>query len=189
MKTGLPIYHHVQTVAQSTWTINHNLGTKPTHDINVFDQGTQQKIYPRKVHHVNDNTLLIEFSSPRTGSARLTGVTTFTGQEISPLPTVSVVNQSSAGGSNLMSITITRSDNLGNSSVDWAVQGNSFPNGVYDNNSNLAVGTATFVNGQDTYTFQAELVGISRPYTFTLTLYNPIGCTVGDGIAQITFAA
>jgi hypothetical protein len=54
-----------------TWTIVHNLGHRPTHDVCVMNDGVLEKIYPLRVTHVDDNTLMLEFSIPRTGFARL----------------------------------------------------------------------------------------------------------------------
>jgi hypothetical protein len=69
--TGIPVFHHTQATEAMTWTINHNLGHHPTHDVSVLTGGVLEKIYPLRVTHVDDNTLMLEFSIPRSGFARL----------------------------------------------------------------------------------------------------------------------
>jgi hypothetical protein len=67
------IYNFTQPTASLTWTVNHNMGCKPVSDVIVLNAGDQAKILPKSVKHIDDNTLLIEFSTPRSGSARLVG--------------------------------------------------------------------------------------------------------------------
>lgn len=66
----MQIYTHTQSPAATTWTINHNLGCKPTFDVLVAG-GT--KVYPASVIHLSDTELQLTFSSPRSGTARLIG--------------------------------------------------------------------------------------------------------------------
>ena len=67
------LYRHSQTEASDLWTINHNLGygkgSIPSVDVLVESNGSTIKIMPENVNLVNDNTLSIEFTSPRTGTA------------------------------------------------------------------------------------------------------------------------
>jgi len=70
----LKTFNYVQPTPASVWTINHNLGTKPAHDIAVFNGGAiLKKVLPMEAHHVSDNQLVITFSSPQYGTARLAG--------------------------------------------------------------------------------------------------------------------
>ncbi len=74
MATGIRTFTYTQTAPAQTWTINHNLGIKPVSEVSVLHNGTMNKILPAKVTHVTDNTMLIEFSTPRQGVARLIGM-------------------------------------------------------------------------------------------------------------------
>ena len=73
MLTGIKTHIHSQTSSAQTWTINHNLGIKPTSDVSILSEGVMTKILPAKVVHVTDNSMLIEFSFPCQGVARLIG--------------------------------------------------------------------------------------------------------------------
>ena len=57
-------YKHVQSIASSTWTINHNLGYKPG-GIMVFDSAGEQWV--GDVTHIDNNTLVISFNSSSFG--------------------------------------------------------------------------------------------------------------------------
>jgi hypothetical protein len=67
------IFNFVQSTPALAWTVSHNLGCKPVSDVIVTNAGDQEKILPLSVKHIDDNTLLIEFSVPRSGRARLVG--------------------------------------------------------------------------------------------------------------------
>lgn len=71
MTTYFTAYVHTQSVSSAVWTINHNLGHKPAHDVMVDVGPERVKIYPSLVVHVNDNTLQLTFNSSVTGVARL----------------------------------------------------------------------------------------------------------------------
>lgn len=62
-------HEHVQDVAASTWTVNHNLGLYPIVDIFIDYEGEKHKILPLSVQYTDLNTCTITFSSPRTGFA------------------------------------------------------------------------------------------------------------------------
>lgn len=69
------VYTHTQSSPSATWTITHNLGCKPIVEVLVSTGGTAvTKIYPSKVEHVSDNSLVLEFTSSKSGKARLIGV-------------------------------------------------------------------------------------------------------------------
>ena len=69
-------FDFVQASASAEWTINHNLGVKPVMDVMSTVDGDLQKMFPLNVIHVDDNTTVVTFSEPRTGKARLVGLTT-----------------------------------------------------------------------------------------------------------------
>jgi len=61
-------------VASATWTIVHDFGTKPLVDINVdLGGGVIDKAFPLAVYHTDDNTVVIQWSSPRTGYVTFLG--------------------------------------------------------------------------------------------------------------------
>ncbi len=67
--------NHTQVTPSTAWTITHNFGQKVSADTWVDVGGVATKILPLKVTNVDDNTLLIEFSSARSGGARLVAST------------------------------------------------------------------------------------------------------------------
>lgn len=67
--------NYVQALASDTWVITHNLGMKPVVDVMSEINGEMHKMFPAQVIHTSDNVLTIKFTSPRTGKARLVGVT------------------------------------------------------------------------------------------------------------------
>lgn len=61
-------YIHQQWVASALWTINHNLGLRPT--VSILDAGGNE--VEADVVHMSVNQLLIRFAIPVAGLARLT---------------------------------------------------------------------------------------------------------------------
>jgi hypothetical protein len=61
-------YTHTQSSASAIWTINHNLGFRPT--VTLLDDGGQQ--YFARVDHPAANQTVVTHLTPTTGSARLT---------------------------------------------------------------------------------------------------------------------
>jgi len=57
-----------QTSSATTWTINHNLGYKPS--VDVYDSGSQQ--IQAEVSHTSVNQTIIVLTAPSSGFARLT---------------------------------------------------------------------------------------------------------------------
>jgi len=55
---GAVSYTHAQPIASTTWTINHNLGWRPS--VNVFDSGGTQ--VGGTVVHTSDNQLTVSFA-------------------------------------------------------------------------------------------------------------------------------
>lgn len=64
-------YTHVQSIPSSSWTINHNLGSKPMAETLLEINGTMQKVFPLSVTHSSDNTTVITWSVPRVGRVLL----------------------------------------------------------------------------------------------------------------------
>lgn len=62
-----PSYTHTQSTAASTWTINHNLGFKPS--VELFDSGSQE--IDGHVVHTSVNQVVVTFTKSITGFARL----------------------------------------------------------------------------------------------------------------------
>ena len=60
-------YLHTQSVASTSWLINHGLGFKP--NVDVFDE-TGRRIRAAVIHHT-DNQTELQFLSVRTGEAHL----------------------------------------------------------------------------------------------------------------------
>ena len=71
IKSGIQIFDFVQATPSTTWTIVHNLGRLPTCDARIVLDGVKVKILPAEVEHIDENTVVIKFTDPRTGSARL----------------------------------------------------------------------------------------------------------------------
>ena len=60
-------YTHTQAVANTTWTITHNLGKRPA--VTIVD-GSENVIYG-DIEHVSNNQLVIRFASAQAGKAYL----------------------------------------------------------------------------------------------------------------------
>jgi len=69
---GILSYSHVQSTAASTWTITHNLG-KSTMAVDTFiDVGNGlETVIPHNISFPDANTVVIEWTSARSGTARL----------------------------------------------------------------------------------------------------------------------
>ena len=61
-------YIHQQWAPEQVWTINHNLGVRPT--VSILDSGGNE--VQAEVAHMSANQLLIRFALPVSGLARLT---------------------------------------------------------------------------------------------------------------------
>jgi hypothetical protein len=60
-------YTHTQSSPSATWTINHNLGIKPS--VEVFSVGGLE--VDASVLHVSNNQVAVSFATPFAGYARL----------------------------------------------------------------------------------------------------------------------
>lgn len=65
-------HKHTQDTESDTWTITHNLNiTAPVVDCYVDVGGVQTKVLPNNVQSTNANTVVVTWTSPRTGTARV----------------------------------------------------------------------------------------------------------------------
>lgn len=66
-------YNHYQPIATSSWTVNHNLGTKYiAFDVMRFSgNGVYEKVMPEKVEIIDDNAITVKFPSTVAGRARI----------------------------------------------------------------------------------------------------------------------
>lgn len=58
-------YQHVQSVAATTWTVNHNLGSRP--NVGVYSSGGVEVV--AEVVHASDNQVLVYFDAAFAGLA------------------------------------------------------------------------------------------------------------------------
>jgi hypothetical protein len=63
-----PTYSHQQSDASATWTINHNLGFRPS--VELLDNANRE--IEGAVHHISVNQVVAMFTRPVAGTARLT---------------------------------------------------------------------------------------------------------------------
>lgn len=70
------LYNHEQTIENSVWIINHNLGTFPS--VSVFvdrptteDVNNREEVTPSDIQIYDTNTILLVFDRPRSGIAQL----------------------------------------------------------------------------------------------------------------------
>lgn len=62
---------HKQTEAAAVWTINHNLGRTPAVTVSINYEGKLQVVLPREIEVVDANQVVVRFSNPQSGEARL----------------------------------------------------------------------------------------------------------------------
>ena len=60
-----------QKAAATTWVITHNLGRTVAVDCFVPVDGNMEKILPKSVQIIDDNTVHVKFSTPYRGRARI----------------------------------------------------------------------------------------------------------------------
>ena len=72
MQRGVKRYEHVQGVASDTWNINHNLNKEiVVNDVYIEHNGFNEKIIPMSVDMVDADNIVITWSKPMTGVARI----------------------------------------------------------------------------------------------------------------------
>jgi hypothetical protein len=94
------LFNYTQTTASATWTINHNLNTVPAVSIyayNPVNELVELNVNQYTVTTVNQNTLLITFTSPQTGMAQCISRNTITPPVVAA-PTPVTLSQVTANG-------------------------------------------------------------------------------------------
>lgn len=72
MQRGVKRYEHVQGVASDTWNVVHNLNKDVVvSDVYIEHNGYNEKIIPMAVDIVDANNIVIKWSKPMTGVARI----------------------------------------------------------------------------------------------------------------------
>lgn len=62
------VYQHTQSISSAVWTVNHNLGGKPS-SIMILNTGGQE--IEADIIHTSDNQFVITFTTPQTGLVRV----------------------------------------------------------------------------------------------------------------------
>jgi|694.fasta_scaffold04879_12 hypothetical protein len=69
---GILSLAHVQNTASDTWTIVHNLNKNPVAvDAMVYVDGNLETVIPYSVVCTDANTVVVSWSTPQTGKARI----------------------------------------------------------------------------------------------------------------------
>lgn len=62
---------HVQDTASQNWTIAHGLNCKPLVAVNIDYEGQLQAVVPSSIEYPDNNTVIVRFTQPYTGTARM----------------------------------------------------------------------------------------------------------------------
>ncbi len=62
---------HVQSVPSAEWTIKHGMFCRPAVSVSIQYGGVTQTVLPLAVEIVDLQTVIVRFSNPQTGEARL----------------------------------------------------------------------------------------------------------------------
>lgn len=62
---------HVQSSASDVWTIDHGMFIRPTVSVKVWENGVLEEILPVSITFPSISQVVVTFSTPRTGEARL----------------------------------------------------------------------------------------------------------------------
>jgi len=60
---------HVQTEPSATWTITYGSAGYPIVDVYISVNGKVQKILPKSIDYVDEHTVHVQFTEPRSGFA------------------------------------------------------------------------------------------------------------------------
>lgn len=60
-----------QVAPAENWVIQHNLGYNPAVQTSIMHEGREVAILPKNIVYVSDMQLIVEWSSARSGKARL----------------------------------------------------------------------------------------------------------------------
>lgn len=68
ISSSAAVYQHTQSISSDVWTVNHNLGAKPS-SIMILNTGGRE--IEADIIHTSDNQFVITFSTPQTGLVRV----------------------------------------------------------------------------------------------------------------------
>lgn len=68
---AIQAHTHVQSAASATWTISHGLGCYPVVGVKVMYLGALTAILPSNIAFPDKQTVVISFTGPQSGEARL----------------------------------------------------------------------------------------------------------------------
>jgi len=68
-------FNFTQATPSVAWSINHELNCKPVIDVFANLNGSIQKVFPLEIIYVDDNNVVVTFTAPESGGARLVGQT------------------------------------------------------------------------------------------------------------------
>ena len=71
MRIASRSHTHIQKTESATWVVDHALQAKPAVSVMVNYDGKLQTILPMRVEFPNDSQVIIRFSRPFSGQARL----------------------------------------------------------------------------------------------------------------------
>ncbi len=71
MNSHIRSHTHEQKEAAAVWTIKHGLYCHPNISVRVMHEGALTAILPQNITYPDPTTVVVEFSSPRAGNARL----------------------------------------------------------------------------------------------------------------------
>lgn len=63
--------NYEQKEPSDTWTVVHGVKTRPNVSVAVWHEGVLQAVLPQKIEYVDDKTVVIKFTKPFAGTARL----------------------------------------------------------------------------------------------------------------------
>jgi hypothetical protein len=66
-QAGLKIWSFEQVTPADVWTITHGMDDMPVADISVNVNGVYMKAFPKSQTYPDNNTIVIEWTSPQTG--------------------------------------------------------------------------------------------------------------------------
>lgn len=73
----MQMYRFEQATPATTWSITHNLASKVVFDVWADNiNGERQKIFPKSVVHIDDNSLQLVFNVARSGAVTVVGMGT-----------------------------------------------------------------------------------------------------------------
>lgn len=84
------MFLYTQSTPSTSWLISHDQGDNPMVNVSVDYEGTNQMILPLTVQIDNTATVIVTFSTPRTGSATIHPASGYTHYQLAASTTWSV---------------------------------------------------------------------------------------------------